>query len=78
MWTGDGLTMEAQDHQPIEVEEVTLEDIEAGVREDLGMTLDELRHEAAQGRFSSEHARLTWHVLSGTGAVSLNGHGQSR
>lgn len=68
---------QATEHQA-ETEIMTIEDAEAGVRESLGMTLDELRRQAAEGRFSSERARLTWRVLSGVGLCTVSGNGKAR
>lgn len=44
--------------------EQTRRDVQA-LLDDLGMTLDELRAEAAAGRFRSEDAALAWFAISG-------------
>lgn len=54
-----------------EIHYLTEEEIKAGVEstlEDAGVTLDELRAQAAEGRFVSERARLAWVVVKSVGA----------
>lgn len=49
------------------VEVATDEDIQAAARRALrraGVTVDELRQQAREGRFSSERARLAWFMIS--------------
>ncbi len=49
------------------VEVATDEDIQAAARRTLrraGVTVDELRQQAREGRFYSERARLAWFMIS--------------
>lgn len=56
-----------------DVDLVTKEELESGVRrvlDRLNLSRDDLREQAATGRFSSERARLTWLAIRNLDAAA--------
>lgn len=63
---GTVVAIMARDRIPSEVEIASSEDVRRSVERALasiGMSLDELKRQAAQGRFSSNRARLVWMAI---------------
>ena len=63
----------ARDRNPSDVEIASSDDVRRSVERalaSLGMSLDELRRQAAQGRFSSNRARLVWMAIHTVASTS--------